>query len=304
MQVTMQHAERLTLAAMGEFLEASSNLSFGGAGRKQIYGLLEGALHAQRYLGLSKKHKGIVHLYLVKISGLSKAQITRSCRLTDPADWPCLRRAGPREPEPLIFAAGFSAEHFRQKGYVAVDCVRRKIWRNESVERWYAQNILLFVRQDRLGDYPLLQSTYEKTSLSQLSVVHPRQLLKHQADVEERDEVIRGLQAELHLKVGECNEVIKDLHARLNEEIEARDKVISEMQAKLQLQQSEHTQAVARLREQLQSQTARSESVVADLWAQLGEILQSKTWRLIGAYMRLRQKLGGGARNAKTADRG
>ncbi len=109
MQVTMQHAERLTLAAMGEFLEASSNLSFGGAGRKQIYGLLEGALHAQTYLGLPKKHKGIVHLYLVKISGLSKAQITRSCRLTDPADWPCLRRAGPREPEPLIFAAGFSA---------------------------------------------------------------------------------------------------------------------------------------------------------------------------------------------------
>lgn len=76
------------------------------------------------------------------------------------------------------------AEHFRQKGYVAVDCVRRKIWKNESVERWYAQNILLFVRQDRLGDYPLLQSAYEKTSLSQLSVVHPRQLLKHQADVE------------------------------------------------------------------------------------------------------------------------
>ena len=45
MQVTMQHAERLTLAEMREFLDASSNLSFAGTGRKQIYGLLEALLH-------------------------------------------------------------------------------------------------------------------------------------------------------------------------------------------------------------------------------------------------------------------
>ena len=77
MQVTMQHAERLTLAEMREFLSASNNLSFAGTGRQQIYGLVEGVLRAQKYLELSKKDKGIVHRYLVKISGLSKAQITR-----------------------------------------------------------------------------------------------------------------------------------------------------------------------------------------------------------------------------------
>ncbi len=68
MQVTMQHAERLTLAEMREFLCASSTLCFAGTGRKQIYGLVEGVLHAQKYLGLSKKDKGIVRLYLVKIA--------------------------------------------------------------------------------------------------------------------------------------------------------------------------------------------------------------------------------------------
>ena len=77
MQVTMQHAERLTLAEMREFLDASSNLSFAGTGRKQIYGLLEGVLRSQKYLGLAKKDKGIVRRYLVKISGLSVAQISR-----------------------------------------------------------------------------------------------------------------------------------------------------------------------------------------------------------------------------------
>ena len=42
---------------MREFLGASSNLSFAGAGRKQIYALIEGALRAQKYLGLSKNTK-------------------------------------------------------------------------------------------------------------------------------------------------------------------------------------------------------------------------------------------------------
>ena len=77
MQVTMQHAERLTLAEMREFLAANDTLSFAAAGRKQIYGLVEGVLHAQKYLGLSRKDKGIVRRYLVKISGLNVAQITR-----------------------------------------------------------------------------------------------------------------------------------------------------------------------------------------------------------------------------------
>ena len=77
MQVTMQHAERLTLAEMREFLAASNNLSFAGTGRKQIYGLVEGVLRTQKYLGLAKKDKGIARRYLVKISGLSVAQITR-----------------------------------------------------------------------------------------------------------------------------------------------------------------------------------------------------------------------------------
>jgi len=73
----MQHAERLTLAEMREFLSASNNLSFAGSGRKQIYGLLERTLRAQNYLELPKKDKGIVRRYLVKISGLGVAQITR-----------------------------------------------------------------------------------------------------------------------------------------------------------------------------------------------------------------------------------
>ena len=55
MQVTMQHAEHLTLAQMREFLSASSSLSFAGAGRRQIYALIERVLRTQNYLGLTNE---------------------------------------------------------------------------------------------------------------------------------------------------------------------------------------------------------------------------------------------------------
>ena len=54
MQVTMQHADHLTLAEMREFLSASSTLSFAAAGRQQIYALLKRILRIPKYLILAK----------------------------------------------------------------------------------------------------------------------------------------------------------------------------------------------------------------------------------------------------------
>ena len=51
-----------------------------------------------------------------------------------------------------------------------------------------------------------------------------------------RDKMIRDLQRELHAKVGECNVVIKDLHARIQEEVSKRDKLIGELQQRLHQQ--------------------------------------------------------------------
>ena len=41
MQITMQPAEHLTPAEIEQFLDAGTTLSFAGAGRKEIYGLVE-----------------------------------------------------------------------------------------------------------------------------------------------------------------------------------------------------------------------------------------------------------------------
>ena len=39
-------------------------------------------------------------------------------------------------------------------GYIAVDCMRRRVWDNPEVEWWYAQNMLLMVRNDHLAASP------------------------------------------------------------------------------------------------------------------------------------------------------
>ncbi len=65
------------------------------------------------------------------------------------------------------------AEHFRLHKYVAVDFIRRRIWNNEKVEWWYAQNMLAFVREDRLNEFPILAKYYEETTERHLSLVHP-----------------------------------------------------------------------------------------------------------------------------------
>ena len=52
----MQNAQRLTLQQMRQFVAASGSLAFAGADRKEIYGLVEGALRVQQYLAARPGH--------------------------------------------------------------------------------------------------------------------------------------------------------------------------------------------------------------------------------------------------------
>lgn len=64
------------------------------------------------------------------------------------------------------------ARLFSARGYVAVDCLRQKLWNNSSVAWWYAQNLVLYVRRDYLESHPRLQS--EAKGMDQLpALVHP-----------------------------------------------------------------------------------------------------------------------------------
>src|SRR5947208_1568135 len=66
------------------------------------------------------------------------------------------------------------ANYFNEDGYEAVDCLRKKVWQDDQVEWWYAQNMLVFSRKDYLASNALLKEEFENTHPSQLSIVHPR----------------------------------------------------------------------------------------------------------------------------------
>jgi SAM-dependent methyltransferase len=69
------------------------------------------------------------------------------------------------------------AELFQQQGFIAVDCIRKRIWQNASVEFWYIQNTILYVRRDLLERSAALTAEYQRTEGAQLSLVHPRQYI-------------------------------------------------------------------------------------------------------------------------------
>lgn len=65
------------------------------------------------------------------------------------------------------------AERFGRHGYVPVDAVRPRVWRNERVTYWYRQNVLLFAHAEALERFDSLRAERAATRDAQLSLVHP-----------------------------------------------------------------------------------------------------------------------------------
>ena len=74
------------------------------------------------------------------------------------------------------------AELFKKHDYLPVDFIRKRVWENEAVEWWYAQNTLLFAHSDLLQTNTALQEEFERTSPIQLRLVHPRKYLAMAAE--------------------------------------------------------------------------------------------------------------------------
>lgn len=66
------------------------------------------------------------------------------------------------------------ADKFFSRGYVAIDCIRPVVWKRDSVEWWYAQNMLLFVRKELIDGRADLLELSQGTHVSQLNLVHPK----------------------------------------------------------------------------------------------------------------------------------
>jgi len=73
----MQAGERLSLEQIRAFLEASDEVQFEGRHQEEVYSWVEQTLRQQDYPKLKRSGRGLVRRYLEKMTGLSRAQVTR-----------------------------------------------------------------------------------------------------------------------------------------------------------------------------------------------------------------------------------
>lgn len=77
MTVTMDDTQITTLEQVEQVLRNSQAIAFKGAAREQIYRWIEAVLKRFDYFELNRKGKGLVKTYIQRLSGLSRAQLTR-----------------------------------------------------------------------------------------------------------------------------------------------------------------------------------------------------------------------------------
>ena len=73
----MHESEQLSLDQIQEFLKASQGIRFEGKTQEQIYGWVEKVLVHHQYLKQGRRARGLLRRYLEKMTGLSRAQVTR-----------------------------------------------------------------------------------------------------------------------------------------------------------------------------------------------------------------------------------
>ena len=73
----MHQAEKLSLEGIRRFVAASEEIRFESANRQQVYAWVEGLLVGQQYAQQGKAARGLLRRYIEKMTGLSRAQVTR-----------------------------------------------------------------------------------------------------------------------------------------------------------------------------------------------------------------------------------
>jgi transposase InsO family protein len=75
--ISMQNGERLSLDQIRTFLAASDEFRFEANNREEVYGWVTRTLVEQEYGRQKREAKGLLRRYLAKMTGLSRAQVTR-----------------------------------------------------------------------------------------------------------------------------------------------------------------------------------------------------------------------------------
>jgi len=64
---------------------------------------------------------------------------------------------------------------FFENDFLGIDIVRKKIWRDENIPFWYKQNMILYVKKERMSE--LILNERDSVLTRPISLVHPEQYL-------------------------------------------------------------------------------------------------------------------------------
>lgn len=67
---------------------------------------------------------------------------------------------------------------FARHGYKVIDCLRMRFWQNPAVAAHYAQNLLFFVDEAQIANYPALQQEQKDQTATVRRLVHPERYLQ------------------------------------------------------------------------------------------------------------------------------
>jgi transposase InsO family protein len=73
LNISVHETEKLSLEAIGRFVEASEEIHFESQGRQQVYGWMERVLVRQEYAQQRKAARGLVRRYIEKMTGMSRS---------------------------------------------------------------------------------------------------------------------------------------------------------------------------------------------------------------------------------------
>jgi len=68
------------------------------------------------------------------------------------------------------------ANLFGERGYVALDFIRRRVWNDSKIMSWYRQNVLMYVKRERMQDLTMPGSDLCNEPLP-MALVHPEAYL-------------------------------------------------------------------------------------------------------------------------------
>jgi hypothetical protein len=176
--VKMQGGEKLSLEQIRALMDASQEVRFEGSTREEVYGWMERMLSEHGYNGQNREAKGLLRQYVAKMTGLSRAQMTRligQYRISGEVKQTTYQRhrfAGKYTRADIELLAGVDEAHESLSGPATRKIVEREweCYQHGEYERLAGISVAHIYRLRKRSEYRQRRSHFTKTNPTQIAI--------------------------------------------------------------------------------------------------------------------------------------